>query len=242
MAKALTAVGKSADGLEIQELDLSSLASVRRFGAEFRSSKRPLQLLCLNAGIMAIPQYTESKDGFELQFATNHLGHFALAKELEPVLEASAPARVVTVSSTAHFGNAMDVENLPPSKDSYGDWGAYQQSKLANALFANELARRFQARGISVTSNSLHPGVIPTNLGRQQFLKGKALLNVFKDRGEEEGAATSVYCLTATSLEGVTGRYFKDCAPSQPSASAQDAEAARRLWERSEELLKMVSA
>ncbi|CAE8661038.1 unnamed protein product, partial [Polarella glacialis] len=107
--------------------------------------------------------------------------------------------------------------DLPPKQGGYDDWGAYQQSKLANILFSNELSRRFKERGVAVTSNALHPGVIKTELGRQQFLKGSALLSAFQDRGLEQGAATSIYCLTAKSLEGVTGKYFHDCSEDQPS-------------------------
>jgi len=240
MKASLVEAGKSGDGIECAKLDLSSLKSVDQFAAKYRAGGKPLNLLCLNAGVMAIPEYRASADGYEMQFATNHLGHFALTTALMDTLEKSAPARVVTLASNAHQApsNPLDVGNLPPSKETYADWGAYQQSKLENILFSNELARRFKEKGVAVTSNAVHPGVIPTDLGRQQLLKGKLLLNAFKDRTVEQGAATSVYCLTSADLEGATGNYFTDCAQKEPAPYAKDMQAAAVLWKRSEELVQ----
>jgi len=239
MASALEAAGVHRYSLQVAELNLGSLSSVQQFADSWTRSGRPLHMLCLNAGVMAIPEYRTSADGIELTMATNHLGHFALTEALSSVLEASVPARVVTVSSEAHRNPSrpLNVDDLPPSKDKYDDWGAYQQSKLANILFSNELARRFNERGAGVTSNALHPGVIVTELGRQQFLKGSALLSAFQDRTVEQGAATSVYCLTSKNLEGVSGKYFRDCAEVPPSPFALDAEAAQRLWRWSKKVL-----
>jgi len=238
MVAALKEVGRDEEALRIEtaELDLSSLQSVARFGEQWRSSGKPLHMLCLNAGVMAIPQYRTSEDGFEMQLATNHLGHFALVRALQGSLEASAPARVVSLASEAHraISGSGTLKALPPSKQSYEDWGAYQQSKLANILFSNELSRRFQEKGVDVTSNALHPGVIPTELGRQQFLKGRALLSALQDRNEVQGAATSVYCLTAPHVQGVTGKYFQNCGESAPAPYATDVADAKRLWEWSE--------
>ncbi|CAE7318324.1 TIC32 [Symbiodinium natans] len=240
MEEAIRAAGASAS-IEVVELDLASLSSIRSFTQSFLREGRPLHLLCLNAGIMAIPEFTTSKDGFEMQFATNHLGHFALTRALMNKLAESAPGRVVTLASEAHRNpnEAYDVDDWPPGAGRYGDWRAYQQSKLANILFARELSKRL-ARipgGARVSSNAVHPGVISTPLGRQQMLKGSVLLGVLQDRTEVQGAATSVYCLTAPQIEGITGEYFRDCAATKPSKFATDSEAACRLWELSEELL-----
>ena len=136
--EALAAAGRPPATIEVVELDLSSLSSVRTFAENFLKEDRPLHLLCLNAGIMAIPKYTTSADGFEMQFATNHLGHFALTTALLKRIVESAPARVVTLASEAHRApsEAYDLDDWPPGASKYGDWRAYQQSKLANILFA----------------------------------------------------------------------------------------------------------
>ncbi|CAE8627766.1 unnamed protein product [Polarella glacialis] len=240
MQAALKEAGRANPDFEVVQLDLASLSSVRDFANSFKAQGRPLHLLCLNAGVMAIPAYTTSADGFEMQFATNHLGHFALTRALMDTLVASAPARVVTLASEAHRApdKALSLD-LPPSAGDYSDWSAYQQSKLANVLFSSELSRRLKALkgGEGVTSNAVHPGVISTPLGRQQFLKGRALLGLLQDRSEVQGAATSVYCLTAQAMDGVTGGYFRDCSQGEPSTHAADTEAAKRLWEVSERLL-----
>ena len=138
MEEALQKAGKPASNIEVVELDLSSLRSIRTFTQNFLKEGRPLHLLCLNAGIMALPKYTTSEDGFEMQFATNHLGHFALTSALMKRMVESAPARVVTLASEAHRApnEAYDLDDWPPSAAQYGDWRAYQQSKLANILFA----------------------------------------------------------------------------------------------------------
>eukprot|EP00929_Paragymnodinium_shiwhaense_P112493 TRINITY_DN80756_c0_g1_i1.p1 TRINITY_DN80756_c0_g1~~TRINITY_DN80756_c0_g1_i1.p1 ORF type:complete len:402 (+),score=72.02 TRINITY_DN80756_c0_g1_i1:37-1242(+) len=240
MAAALKAAGResAAAKLETAAVDLSSLQSVARFGAEWKAMGKPVHMLCLNAGVMAIPEYRTSADGLEMTMATNHLGHFAMVKALEGSLEAAAPARVVTLASEAHRNPASPLAELPPSKETYNDWGSYQQSKLANILFSNELAEHFKTKGVAVTANAVHPGVITTELGRQQFLKGRALLTVFQDRSAEQGAATSVYCLTAPAVQGVSGKYFRDCGEADPAPYALDASDAKRLWAWSEKVVQ----
>eukprot|EP00933_Yihiella_yeosuensis_P018619 TRINITY_DN15218_c5_g1_i1.p1 TRINITY_DN15218_c5_g1~~TRINITY_DN15218_c5_g1_i1.p1 ORF type:complete len:407 (+),score=101.33 TRINITY_DN15218_c5_g1_i1:39-1259(+) len=238
--EALKEDGQPVPKLEVVEIDLESLSSIKQFTEKFKSEGKPLQLLCLNAGVMAIPEYTESKDGLEMQFATNHLGHFALTRALQDVLVASAPARVVTLASEAHRGPAFDFDDFPPSSQKYSDWRAYQQSKLANILFTRELSRRLaEATGSSeaVTSNAVHPGVIATPLGRQQFLKGSVLLNLLQDRDEVQGAASSVYCLSAKDLQKTSGEYFRDCRQAETTRFASNKEDAKKLWELSENLL-----
>ncbi|PIN22259.1 Dehydrogenases with different specificities (related to short-chain alcohol dehydrogenases) [Handroanthus impetiginosus] len=158
--------------VDAKELDLSSLASVRKFASDFTSSGRPLNLLINNAGVMATP-FKLSKDNIELQFATNHLGHFLLVNLLLDTMKKTArdtkrEGRIVNVSSEAHripYGEGIRFDKLN-DEEGYKRWGAYGQSKLANVLHANELARRLKEEGADITANSLHPGVITTNLFR----------------------------------------------------------------------------
>ena len=146
MEEALQAAGRPAPTIEVVQLDLSSLSSIRMFTTTFLKEGRPLHLLCLNAGVMAIPKYDTSQDGFEMQFATNHLGHFALTRALAARIAESSPARVVTLASEAHRApnQAYDLSDWPPSAAKYGDWRAYQQSKLANILFARRWAAAYR--------------------------------------------------------------------------------------------------
>ncbi|MCY0870020.1 MAG: oxidoreductase, partial [Firmicutes bacterium] len=148
--------------VDVAQLDLASLDSVRNFASEFLASNDELAVLINNAGVMAVP-LRKTADGHELQFGTNHLGHFALTGLLLPRLLSTPGARVVTVSSAAHRGGRIDFDNLDGSR-SYSKWGAYSQSKLANLLFATELSRRLQAAGADVISVACHPGWAATNL------------------------------------------------------------------------------
>ncbi|MBT8202540.1 MAG: SDR family oxidoreductase [Acidimicrobiia bacterium] len=168
LEKAAAAEADIRDGLplaslEVRELDLSSLASVAAFAAQVRGTHDRIDILVNNAGVMATPQ-RKTTDGFELQFGTNHLGHFALTAHLMPALLRSEAGRVVTVTSTArHFGGTLDVED-PHLTEDYSPWKAYGQSKRANAHFALELDRRLRAAGASVESLVAHPGYSNTNL------------------------------------------------------------------------------
>lgn len=197
-----------------------------------------VHLLILNAGIMALPKLEQVR-GIEKQFATNHLGHFLLTHLLQPALGHQQPVRVVVVSSSAHFQaprSGIDFDNLSGTRG-YSSFRAYGQSKLANVLFANELARRLPAGS---TANSLHPGVIKTNLGRSMQGPLPLLMGVFFFpfmKTPEQGAATTCFVATSPSLEGVTGRYFADCRELRPSAIASDQALAKRLWTTSETLL-----
>lgn len=195
----------------------------------------PLDLLILNAGIMAL-QEREVVNGVEKQFAVNHLGHFLLTEHLMgPVRKASA-GRVVVVSSRAHLWaqpNGIDFDNLDCAK-SYKPFVAYGVSKTANGLFSRELARRLADS--PATSNSLHPGVIDTNLDRHLPPRDEDAARDFRFKTIPQGTATTCYVATNPGLAGVTGFYFSDNNMAVPAPFMQDDQAARRLWQVSEEL------
>jgi NAD(P)-dependent dehydrogenase (short-subunit alcohol dehydrogenase family) len=239
--------------VEVERLDLASLASVREFAA--RQAGRRLHLLINNAGVMATPQGWTA-DGLETQIGTNHFGHFLLSALLLPALEAGAEdigarARVVSLSSIAHRRSGIRFEDIHYRTRPYDKWEAYGQSKTANSLFAVELYRRFRDRG--VTANAVMPGGIMTGL--QKFLPEEEMraLGWIDDQGRlregfkttEQGAATSVWAATAPELETVGGLYLEDCAQAKPASKdvrwfgvepwALDPAAATRLWEVSEE-------
>lgn len=196
----------------------------------------PIDMLILNAGIMALPEL-ELVNGIERQFVVNHLGHFLLADRLRDQVVAAEQGRVVVVSSSAHVwapADGIQFDNLTGAKG-YDPFEAYGQSKLANGLFSRELARRLV--GTRATSNSLHPGVIRTNLSRH--LPGGDDDDVTPSARMKtipQGAATTCYLATYPELGGVTGYYFADCNPAIPDDHMQDDEMAARLWAVSEEL------
>lgn len=224
-------------------MELSSLDSVRSFTDRFLATHDRLDVLLANAGIMAVP-YGKTNDGFELQFGTNHLGHFVLVNRLLPLLKASAPSRIVNLSSAGHF--ASDILWDDPNFDStdYSKMEAYGQSKTANILFTVELERRYG--DIGVHSWAVHPGMVMTDLARsftkddfgdlasrakKSGMKMPTLVNV------DVGASTQVWaCARAEALEN-PGAYLADRAVAQPSDYANDPEAAKRLWELSEQLV-----
>jgi len=208
--------------LKVMELDLSSLESTKQFAVNFTKEYNQLHYLINNAGVMALQEWQASKDGYEMQFATNHLGHFYLTSLLTNVLMQSKPSRVINVSSEAHqFCPNPFVDNLKsyiekkdgPAQDNYGPWANYGVSKASNILFAREYNRRYQPLGI--TSVSLHPGTIPTDLSRNlpnwmaSTLKssfGRLFLKTIP-----QGAATSVRCVSLKDSEIQGGHYYKDC-------------------------------
>jgi NAD(P)-dependent dehydrogenase (short-subunit alcohol dehydrogenase family) len=207
--------------------DLSSVAEVRRLAAAIAESTDRLDVLINNAGI-GVDRRVETAEGFELIFAVNYLAVFVLTTELLPLLKASAPSRVVTLSSALHASvKALDLDDL-------------QSSKLFCILFSAELARRMEGTG--VTSNTLHPGVVATEFGGDGDLKGFNAL-VFRVMkwflpGPEAGAQTSIYLATAPELEQLSGRYFDDCSEKAPSNLAQNEELAKKLWAATEALLR----
>ncbi|MBI4460641.1 MAG: SDR family oxidoreductase [Acidobacteria bacterium] len=225
--------------VEMMVADFASLEEVRRLAQQFRSHYDRLHVLVNNAGIWAT-QREASKEGLELTFAVNHLAPFLLTNLLLDVLQASAPARIVNVSSRAHGSGRIDFADLQ-SENHYSGWACYANSKLANVLFTNELARRLQ--GMRVTANSLHPGVVATGLfdGHKGFtgflgrLAKPFLLTSVK------GARTCIYLAAAPEVEGVSGRYFVNCREAPISPAAQDEQTAKRLWEVSEKLTGLAS-
>jgi NAD(P)-dependent dehydrogenase (short-subunit alcohol dehydrogenase family) len=241
-ANALRArLGAGAGKVDVLALDLADLASVRAGAAKFLATGLPLHLLVNNAGVMATP-LGKTAQGHELQSGTNHVGHFLLTKLLLPRLEASAPARVVNVSSDLHKrGRAerlLDTLERDPGfkKRKYVPFDAYGDSKLANVLFARQLAKFLPK---SVDAFSLHPGVIPTNLTRSMGLAGAVFRVLGKPfmKSIPQGAATSVYAATAPDLAGKSGSYLADCAIATPSPEGRDDAIAARLWEVSERLV-----
>jgi NAD(P)-dependent dehydrogenase (short-subunit alcohol dehydrogenase family) len=223
---------------EVRRLDLASLASIREFAAGWDGE---LHLLINNAGVM-IPPFSRTADGFELQFGTNHLGHFALAN----LLLGHVTGRVVTVSSTGHRIGRIDFDDLNWERRPYKATRAYGQSKLANLLFTSELQRRLTEAGSPVLATAAHPGYAATNL---QFHSGRRLFDVVSGIGnrliaqdEDGGALPTLYAATAdvpgNSFAGPGGFMEQRGAPKlvDRSDAAKDAAAARRLWDVSEEL------
>ncbi len=221
--------------------ELTDVSSVRAAVETIRSNIDSLDILVANAGVMALPKL-ELVNGLEKQFATNHIGHFALVTGLLATMRAAASARIVIVSSAAHMQaptSGVEFDNLDGHRG-YSGWKAYGQSKLANILFTNELARRLKEENITV--NSLHPGLIATNLGRHMNpLIGLAfgLFGFWMMKNVGQGAATSCYLATHPDLQGVTGKYFSDCKEISAHALSQSEELAKQLWERSEQIVSV---
>jgi NAD(P)-dependent dehydrogenase (short-subunit alcohol dehydrogenase family) len=241
------------------ELDLASLASVRACARRLLDAWDRLDLLINNAGVMATP-LGRTADGFELQLGTNHLGHFVLTGLLAPLLLAATPARIVNLTSGGHMISDVHWHDPNFTSHDYEKWTAYGQSKTANILFTVELERRLGDRGVHAWA--VHPGMIPTDLGRHLTSEDLAALQAMAKRGRAErqegdagggrasgsglpayktipqGAATTVWAATAPELEGRGGGYLEDCTISSKHAAwALDPDAARRLWTMSEELV-----
>jgi NAD(P)-dependent dehydrogenase (short-subunit alcohol dehydrogenase family) len=213
--------------------DFGSLAAVRRLAAEINARER-LDVLIANAGVLTRKRQV-TQDGFEMQFGVNHLAPFLLTNLLLDVLKRSAPARIVIVASRAHQRGVLDFDDLNAERNAYSGFAAYCNSKLANMLFALELARRLE--GANVTANSLHPGLVATRLFRHLGLFGKILSALsFTMLSPARGAETSVYLASSPDVAGVSGRYFTNRRPAEPAPAAVDAEAARRLWDLSAKL------
>uniref|UniRef100_A0A3Q3MTG6 Si:dkey-23o4.6 n=1 Tax=Labrus bergylta TaxID=56723 RepID=A0A3Q3MTG6_9LABR len=196
--------------------------------------------LHLSAGVMMCPKWL-TEDGFETQLAVNHLGHFLLTNMLLPMLISSAPSRVVTVSSIAHKGGRIDLDDLFFTTRPYSPLESYKQSKLANVLFSRELAQRLKGSGVS--SFCLHPGVIYTDLGRHVHswfpLLGTllSLPSLMLMKTPRQGSQTTLYCALTPGLEGLSGRYFSDCAEKETAPEGRDDVVARKLWEQSARLV-----
>ncbi len=235
--------------LETQLVDLADLDSVTAAGETLLTKYPAIDLLIDNAGVMACPQ-GRTAQGFELQFGTNHLGHFLLTCLLAPALVAGAPSRVVVLSSGAHKMSGVDFDDINYERRDYEKWQAYGQSKTANALFAVALDKRLSDRGVRVYS--VHPGMILTELGRHLDESDiKMLMASAEDTDRSfktipQGAATQVYAATSADLVGEGGMYMEDCGIARRSegerawgveAHAADSDVAERLWRVSEEMV-----
>jgi NAD(P)-dependent dehydrogenase (short-subunit alcohol dehydrogenase family) len=239
------------EDVAVAPLELTDYASIDALAADWHE---PLDILVNNAGVMAIQELTLTDRGREMQFATNHLGHFALAVGLHDALAAAGDARIVSVSSSGHLRSPVIFDDLDYAFRDYDPFGAYGQSKTANVLFAVEATRRWSEDGI--TANALMPGGIATALQRHvggaEYMK--RAMERFKEAGAvlktpEQGAATSVLLATSPQLEGIGGRYFEDCNEARVvqrregaglggvAPYALDPDNAERLWDVSLELI-----
>ena len=228
--------------VEFLVADLSVQAQVRQLADEFRRKYDRLHVLLNNAGGY-FAKREMNVDGQEMTWALNHLSYFLLTDQLLDVLKASAPARIVNVSSGAHAMtrgiNFADVEY----KTGYSGWTAYAQSKLANIMFTYELARRLAGTGI--TANVLHPGFVDTGFGHNNggvIRSGTKLLQKIIAKKPEQGAATNVYLASSPEVNGVSGRYFDNCKEKKSSGASCDEAAQRRLWELSEQMVRQPAA
>jgi NAD(P)-dependent dehydrogenase (short-subunit alcohol dehydrogenase family) len=233
---ALSEIKKQSSNHRISLLvaDLSSQAEIRKLAADFKGQHSKLHVLVNNAGI--IPRKREvTVDGFETQFAVNHLAPFLLTNLLLNVLKSSAPARIVTVASDMYRGATLDFDDLQ-SEQSYGPVRAYCRTKLANVLFTCELARRLEGTG--VTANCLHPGVVATKLLADAMGVPSALRSTIRLIGSkpEKGAKTSIYLAASPEVETVSGKYFIKQKAVEPSQASSDGNTASRLWRVSAEL------
>ena len=215
--------------LEFLALDLGSFASVRHCADGFLARGLPLHCLINNAGLAGTRGLT--REGFELAFGVNHLGHFLLTRLLLARIEDSAPARIVTVASRAHFRAAgIDWDAVRQATRSKTGIAEYCRSKLANVLFSAELGRRLQGRG--VTSYAVHPGVVASDIWRPLPQPFRALLKLGMI-SPERGAMTSLHCATSPAVAAETGLYYEDCRAKPAGKTAQDGGLAAQLWQRS---------
>jgi NAD(P)-dependent dehydrogenase (short-subunit alcohol dehydrogenase family) len=231
--------------LEQGALDLTSLASVRAFAKWYGSGHDRLHLLINNAGVMYTP-FEHTAEGFEMQFGTNHVGHFLLTCLLVPMLLADPPSRVVNLSSGGHMGSDIVWDDVNFERREYDKFASYGQSKTANILFSVELDRRLGSRGVH--AYAVHPGMIATELGRHMTKDDfQALMDRAKSspsggmppyKTVEQGAATSVWAATAPELDARGGTYLADAEVTDQHAPwARDPESAKRLWALSEQMV-----
>ncbi|CAK4636781.1 hypothetical protein LEN26_018166 [Aphanomyces euteiches] len=238
----IKAVVPDASKLEFMPLDLMNLKSVYDFADAFKARNLPLHILINNAGVM-VPPFQLSDDGIESQFATNHVTHHALTVALLPILEASAPSRIVVVSSNAHTmapkPNGLDLDNLN-NESLYSAWTWYGQSKIANIFFARELSRQLRERSVNnVYVNALHPGVVRTELVRHTFWLLRWIISWFQISADD-GAKTQLYVATSNDVvkNDWHGMYFVPIAQlSETNATGKNAEEAKKLWAFTEALI-----
>lgn len=225
-----------------RHLDLASQKSIRDFVERFNKEFDRLHVLVNNAGVMRCPHW-KTKEGIELQLGVNHMGHFLLTNLLLDKLKESAPSRIVTVSSIAHKRGTINKSDLN-SEEKYDPGAAYNQSKLANVLFTKELSERLKGSG--VTANSLHPGVVDTDLFRHMSFGKSSFTGVILRpflwpfvKTPIQGAQTTLFAVLDKSLEGVSGKYFADSEIKEPSELAKDEATAKWLWAVSERWTKL---
>ena len=222
------------DAIDSFLADLSSMASIRAFAAAFLAKYDRLDVLVNNAGAL-FPKREITVDGWERTLATNHLAYFLVAQLLLPALERSAGARIVNVSSEAHAAAALDFDDLMAERSRYRSFRQYGRSKLANIFFTQELARRLSGKNITV--NCLHPGFVAS-----EFMAKGGLWSIIKPIAYlfavnvVDGAKTSVYLASSPEVANISGKYFDKCKEKQPNKLANNADAAKRLWQVSAQL------
>jgi len=228
------ASGSSA--VEFLLADLSVMAQVRRLAGEFLQKHNRLDVLVNNAGAY-FSQRQLSADGYEMTFALNHLSYFLLTGLLLDLLKASAPARIVNVSSAAHTMGPLDFNDLMTEDYGMAGFKAYGRSKLANVMFTYELARRLEGTGVTV--NALHPGGVNTGFGKNNTGLVKAAMKIFGrfSLTAEQGAQTTIYLASSPEVNGVSAKYFDKCKAVASSEASYDLAAQRKLWEISEKLI-----
>ncbi|CAG2176467.1 unnamed protein product [Oppiella nova] len=227
--------------LNVLKLDLSSLASVREFAKNVSLNESNIDILINNAGLGMCPEW-QTKEGYEMVFGTNHLGHFLLTLLLLPLLRKSPKARVINVSSVAYKMGKIDFENINLRNGAYNGITAYSQSKLANILFSRELSKRLGPNS-PVTTYSLHPGPVKTN--RSRYMENKSL-KAFYDTmttllylRPEMGCQTTLYCALEESLDRETGLYYNNCREEKLWDNGSDDKSAERLWNLSCDLVHL---
>jgi NAD(P)-dependent dehydrogenase (short-subunit alcohol dehydrogenase family) len=225
--------------VELIQADMSSQNSIHQLADEFKSRHERLQLLINNAGVY-LTKRTTTVDGLESTFAINHLGPFLLTSLLLDVLKASAPSRIVNITSDAHNGAKIDFDDLQGEKR-FSGWQAYGQSKLAMILFTHELGQKLEGSGVTV--NSAHPGVVRTNFAKNNgglVALGFRFLGLFFI-SPESAAKRILYVATSPDLDGVTGKYFSKMHEVRSSQESYDADSAEQLWQVSEHLTHLSS-
>jgi len=216
--------------------DLSVQADIHQLASEFKQKYERLDVLVNNAGAI-FDQRQETADGLELTFALNHMGYFLLTNLLLDVLKASAPARIINVSSDAHRRGSINFDDLQHEK-SYSGFPVYSESKLANVLFTYELARRLEGSG--VTANALHPGFVNTNFGSTMSSIPAFFIGIISRlfaMSPEQGAETIIHLASSPEVEGITGKYFVEKKATRSASESYDEVVAKRLWLVSEELI-----
>lgn len=230
--------------IDLMYLDLADLKSVRDFAKAFKEKYSRLDILINNAGVMALPTRKITKDGFEMQIGTNHLGHFLLTNLLLDTLKASKPSRIVNLASLAHNYGYLNLDDINSEKF-YNSQTTYGASKLANIMFTKELAKRLEGTDVKVVC--LHPGVVRTELMR--YMYENILLKIgltimwpvycVFTKNVEQGAQTSLYCALEDHEKLINGQYYSDCKPKKPRSDAENNEKMMKLWTISEKLVKL---